>query len=151
MSKKNKNKNDFAKMLDERPVANPLAAAPQEVVTSDLPEDLSELQDSDASEQSEEEVTTGPLGGGVHPSEWDPDSEPVNRFGAEDDYTPPTDHYKREYDAKPVDSRPEAPVKPNTPTGINRLGHPIVESHDPSKGFYQGIDPVTGERIYSGK
>ena len=123
-----------AKITMPEPI-NPLAAGTE--VETEVEDPISDIP-----------VQSGPLGGGIHPSEFDPDSDPLDRF-SEDSFTPPAAVILPAVSKGAIhDSGYVAPEK----TGITHLGHPAepdFNPRDPNKGFYQGIDPVTGKRVYS--
>lgn len=135
---------------------NPLAAVDPTGMDSDIELSAEEVEATEIMGESEAEITedpisdipVGPLGGGIHPSEFDPDSEPLDRF-SEDSFTPPAAAEQPTVSKGTIhDSGYVAPEK----TGITHLGHPAepdFNPRDPNKGFYQGIDPVTGQRVYS--
>lgn len=139
MSKKNHQKHSFASVLggdvaEPSPEVNPLSA-PE--VGVEIPADVEDVM---TNEFQEEEIIPVVVAGS-NPSEVDPEELP--------DYSGIT---------LPVvtpqfSPEEEAEILANTPaTGVDHLGRPAAPSfdpRDPSKGFYQGIDPQTGERVYS--
>ena len=79
------------------------------------------------------------LPGQPNPSEFDPELEELKEEELEDE------------DELGSDEEPEE-LKPEPSESVNHLGNPKAPAFNPqdsSKGFYQGIDPSTGERVYS--
>lgn len=120
--------------LDLDQEINPLAAPVVEDPISDIPDNLDPAPAAQP-----------------HPSEFDPDSDPSYKFMDDPDYGPASDFVEQPEAEAQGTIHDSGYVAPET-TGVNHLGNPAepeFNPRDPSMGFYQGIDPVTGERIYS--
>jgi hypothetical protein len=115
---------------------------PSTVIT--MPEPVNPLA-AELPAKTEEELPVGNHSlPGANPSEFDPELS-EDPFHIDPSSLP---HIEPEHTPEE-----EAEILANTPpTGIDHLGRPAkpdFDPRDPSMGFYQGIDPQTGKRVYS--
>jgi hypothetical protein len=134
---------------------NPLAAKAPAPVEDPTPAPRPDEFDPELEEEGLEDVSVSPSlgtvedGTGHDHSESEGDGELDEELGEEPGNEPPLDG-----DAESSEEK-SSEKEEKTETGlepVNNLGNPREPEFNPrdsSRGFYQGVDPSTGERIYS--
>ncbi len=134
---------------------NPLAGSDDEVkvdtnsteftLTEPVNEEAADSQDSDSEELEEEIEESDPVSPDLdYDPEADPEDENFKGLSLQDSF-------EAEIDLGTIpEVKPEIVKDP--PSKVNHLGNPALPEFNPqdmSKGFYQGIDPQTGKRVFS--